>query len=95
MAAPQSTLRHIDSLLSDIDYNVPPPSAKRKPHPHPESVRSYDYRNQLIVASQYVLNKLGRAPIALVLGSGLGGFSDKLQDRKELPYEQIPFLPLP
>ena len=59
------------------------------------SVQAFDYRNQLIVASQFVLSRLGTAPIGIVLGSGLGGFGEKLQDVQELPYSQIPFLPQP
>ncbi|ETO10437.1 purine phosphorylase family protein [Reticulomyxa filosa] len=59
------------------------------------NVKSYEYRNQLILASEYVRTQLGTASIAIVLGSGLGGFEDLLHNKKELAYEQIPFLPLP
>ena len=61
----------------------------------PESVRAFEYRNQLIVASRIVLSRLGTAPIAIVLGSGLGGFSAMLDDIQELPYSEIPYLPCP
>src|SRR5437016_544492 len=33
--------------------------------------------------------------IALVLGSGLGGFADELQDRTLIPYREIPHFPTP
>eukprot|EP01084_Bolivina_argentea_P138442 243720_1 len=59
------------------------------------SIRAFDYRNQLIVSSQFVLSTLGTAPIAIVLGSGLGAFSDKLENIESLPYSKIPFLPQP
>ncbi|ETO24700.1 purine phosphorylase family protein [Reticulomyxa filosa] len=63
--------------------------------PKHANVSSFEYRNQLFLASEYVRSQLGSASIAIVLGSGLGGFEDQLQNRKELPYEQIPYLPLP
>lgn len=37
--------------------------------------------------------KLGEAKVAVVLGSGLNGFIDVLQDKKELPYAEIPHMP--
>ena len=59
------------------------------------NIKQYEYRNQLIVASEYVRSKLGEASVAIVLGSGLGGFSDRLKNVIELSYKDIPFLPLP
>jgi purine-nucleoside phosphorylase len=38
----------------------------------------------------------GRAPaVGLVLGSGLGAFSDTLRDRVQIPYSSIPHMPAP
>jgi len=38
----------------------------------------------------------GRTPrVAVVLGSGLGAFADTLEDRVEIPYDQIPGFPVP
>lgn len=59
------------------------------------NISSFEYRNQLIIASQFVLNNLGRASVAIVLGSGLGGFSEKLHNVQEMSYKDIPFLPQP
>ena len=59
------------------------------------NIKAYEYRNQLIVASEFVLSKLGSAGVAIVLGSGLGGFSAKLSNTIELSYKDIPFLPTP
>jgi len=73
----------------------PPRSEEKEPKQEPWLVRAFEYRNQLIVASQFVLSRIGSAPIGIVLGSGLGGFGEKLQDVKELPYSDIPFLPQP
>lgn len=92
-----STVNKIESILNDIDNKVSSSlstSTSSSSSP-PQSVRAYDYRNQLIVSSQFVLSRLGTAPIGIVLGSGLGGFGDKLKDVKELPYSEIPFLPQP
>ncbi|MDO5326689.1 MAG: purine-nucleoside phosphorylase [Clostridia bacterium] len=44
-------------------------------------------------AADAVEEKLGRADIAVVLGSGLGDYGDELIDAKELPYDAIPGFP--
>jgi len=45
-------------------------------------------------AAQVVLARTPLRPrVALVLGSGLGGFSDELQDAVRIPYADIPFFP--
>jgi purine-nucleoside phosphorylase len=47
-------------------------------------------------AAQYVLARTGSRPeIALVLGSGLGGFADELSDAIAIPYQEIPHYPSP
>lgn len=47
-------------------------------------------------AAQYVLSKTKLRPeIALVLGSGLGGFADELEDAVRIPYAEIPHYPKP
>jgi purine-nucleoside phosphorylase len=40
-----------------------------------------------------ILQRLGTAKIALVLGSGLGPFVDYMQDTRELDYRDIPHMP--
>jgi purine-nucleoside phosphorylase len=35
----------------------------------------------------------GESPLAVVLGSGLGGLADALEDRRALPFESLPGLP--
>ncbi len=45
-------------------------------------------------AAQFVLARTPLRPkIALVLGSGLGGFADSLSDAKRIPYAEIPSFP--
>lgn len=47
-------------------------------------------------AAQFVLSKTKLRPeIALVLGSGLGGFADELDDAVRIPYADIPYYPKP
>jgi purine-nucleoside phosphorylase len=47
-------------------------------------------------AAGFVLSKTGLRPeIALVLGSGLGGFADELTEAVRIPYREIPGYPLP
>ncbi len=49
---------------------------------------------ELIQTAAEHLRGLGVAPRALVvLGTGLGGLGDKLADRIEIPYEEVPHLP--
>ena len=45
-------------------------------------------------AAQFVLSRTALRPrIALVLGSGLGGFADELDDAVGIPYAEIPHFP--
>ena len=45
-------------------------------------------------AAEFIRRKIKLQPkIALVLGSGLGGFADDLTDRTVIPYSQIPHFP--
>lgn len=40
---------------------------------------------------EYIRSKIGIVPeAAIVLGSGLGGFADQLEDAVRIPYEEIP-----
>jgi len=44
--------------------------------------------------SNFLKNKINFIPeIAIVLGSGLGKFADEIEDRIEVPYEEIPLFP--
>src|SRR5215471_11922252 len=46
-------------------------------------------------AAEFIRKKIKLQPkIAMVLGSGLGGFADELIDRTVIPYSQIPHFPL-
>jgi purine-nucleoside phosphorylase len=47
----------------------------------------------LAAATQYIQTHLGRAEISVVLGSGLGQFSDRLTNASFLAYKDIPFMP--
>lgn len=45
-------------------------------------------------AAQFILKRTAIRPrIALVLGSGLGGFADDLEDSVRIPYAEIPYFP--
>ncbi|WP_147821810.1 purine-nucleoside phosphorylase [Salidesulfovibrio onnuriiensis] len=43
---------------------------------------------------QEKLNKIQAGTVAMVTGSGLGGLADDIQDRVELPYDDVPGLPV-
>ncbi|HLK52968.1 MAG TPA: purine-nucleoside phosphorylase, partial [Candidatus Angelobacter sp.] len=46
-------------------------------------------------AAEFIRKKIKIQPaIALVLGSGLGGFADELADKIVIPYSQIPHFPM-
>src|SRR5512138_3225467 len=45
-------------------------------------------------ALQYLKSRIVRTPsVAIVLGSGLGGFADELSERVQIPYPEIPGWP--
>ena len=45
-------------------------------------------------AAEFILARTAMRPrIALVLGSGLGGFADELEDSVRIPYAEIPYFP--
>jgi len=44
-------------------------------------------------ASNFVKERIGDAEVAIVLGSGLGGLVDILEDKKVIEYNDIPFMP--
>jgi len=85
-----ASLSRVEELVDTFDAKEPDADESS-----PERVRAFEYRNQLIVASRFVLSRLGTAPIAIVLGSGLGGFRAMLDDIEEVPYSEIPYLPIP
>src|ERR1700735_1746243 len=63
--------------------------AKRKPH-----LTMTDSFTLAESAAQLLLTKTPLRPrIALVLGSGLGGFADSLSDATRIPYAEIPAFP--
>lgn len=49
-----------------------------------------DYVN----TAKFIEEKLGRAEIAIVLGSGLGGYEEGLENAKSLAYSEIPNFPV-
>lgn len=47
------------------------------------------------LSAQYLRERLGEVPeIALVLGSGLGDFADRLEHKCFIPYQEIPHFPV-
>ncbi|MES1917259.1 MAG: hypothetical protein MHM6MM_009000, partial [Cercozoa sp. M6MM] len=56
---------------------------------------SFEYHNALSAAAEYVLERCGWRPqLGIVLGSGLGGFVDAIEDAIEIPYTEVPFMPV-
>ena len=59
-------------------------------------MRTQDEFERAEAAAQYVLAQTKLRPrIALVLGSGLGGFADELGDPVRVPFQDIPHYPCP
>lgn len=59
----------------------------------PVPTQTKRFVDDLREAADYVRGVLGEAEVALVLGSGLNGFIDVLEDKKEVPYADIPHMP--
>jgi len=54
-----------------------------------------DYYSQIKEAADVVRSRVRESPtIAIVLGSGLGGLANALQDPVSMPYESLPYWPL-
>ncbi|PRP86457.1 purine nucleoside phosphorylase [Planoprotostelium fungivorum] len=54
-----------------------------------------EYYNNLKDAAGFIVEKMGRAEVAIVLGSGLNSFTNELSDVIEIPYVDIPHMPEP
>lgn len=51
---------------------------------------------RLDAAASFLTGKRETTPaVGLVLGSGLGAFADQLKERVAIPYEEIPYFPVP
>lgn len=64
--------------------------------PPPAPIESATQRelDAIAAAAQYVLQKQPEPPeVGVVLGSGLGAWSEQLEGRSELPYADVPHLP--
>ena len=53
-----------------------------------------DYLNRIEQAVKAIRECCGTAKIGIILGSGLGGYVDALQDRKTMDYADIPSFPV-
>ena len=53
-----------------------------------------DYMQRIRTAAEAVEKAIGKAEIAVILGSGLGDFGNDLTDAKEISYADIPGFPL-
>jgi purine-nucleoside phosphorylase len=61
--------------------------------PNPSSTDADEYRRAQ-QAAEFILGRTPLRPcIALVLGSGLGGFADELESAVRIPYSEIPSFP--
>ena len=50
-----------------------------------------DLKQQIEEAKQFILSKTGQVPeIGIILGSGLGGLADELENSTAIPYSEIP-----
>ena len=57
-------------------------------------VFSPDDYQQASEAAEFIRKQIRVQPrIVLVLGSGLGGFADELDDARVIPYSEIPHFP--
>lgn len=45
------------------------------------------------IAAQFIKEKIPEASIAIVLGSGFGDFTQSVEEKKSIPYSQIPHFP--
>lgn len=45
-------------------------------------------------AADFIAGKMNQAEIGLILGSGLGGLVEQIQDAKTIPYQDIPHFPV-
>ncbi|MDO9508198.1 MAG: purine-nucleoside phosphorylase [Thermovirgaceae bacterium] len=52
------------------------------------------YREKVQKAKEFIINRIRQRPeAAVVLGSGLGAFAGSIQEKVEIPYEEIPGWP--
>lgn len=52
------------------------------------------YYNDVARAAEFVEDRIGRADVGVVLGSGLGAFTEELTNAKRLKYNEIPGFPM-
>jgi purine-nucleoside phosphorylase len=61
---------------------------------HRDCDTDMSYFDRVEEAAAFLRGRLGEVPpIAVVLGSGLGAFADRLEDAERVPYAQIPHWP--
>lgn len=53
------------------------------------------YLEKIDAAAKAIEAACGKADIAVILGSGLGGYAESLEDAKFLDYKDIPASPYP
>ena len=50
--------------------------------------------DQIQQATQFLRSRFSKVPkVGIILGTGLGGIGDDIQDKVTLPYEEIPHFP--
>ena len=55
-----------------------------------------DTTAKILAAAEFIRSKVTMQPtVGLVLGSGLGDYSDTLEDAVRIPYSEIPNFPVP
>ena len=52
------------------------------------------YMKKIDQAAETILRECGKAEVAVVLGSGLGDYAERLTDAKTIPYADIPHFPM-
>ena len=52
------------------------------------------YLEKIDQAAEWIRHECGEAEIAVVLGSGLGGYAERLEGAKTVPYGKIPHFPV-
>jgi purine-nucleoside phosphorylase len=54
-----------------------------------------EYVTKVNEAAKYIEKHIGETPkVAIVLGSGLGGIAEEVENKKSIPYEEIPNFPI-
>ncbi len=70
------------------------PKSKRSPEPRSSGAEDLDLYNRIMAAHAFVASRAKCRPrVGLILGSGLGGLGDRIENAEVVPYAEIPHFP--